>query len=149
MAKANMLKWTVKPAQEGWNVEPQCSLCSFSFNTVYFIHKSVCLKHTFACLHKLLWISSDELWQSHTVEEASEERHWFQANLSGHLLFLVRYTFPQLMSSRLRSLPSETFFFMPCVRKHCRFITREARWRREKKRVWWLSLSFKTDNYVP
>lgn len=65
--------------------------------------------------------------------EASKDRHWFQANPFGHLLFLVRYTFLRLMSSRLYSLPSEMSFFMPRVRKHCWFIT-EERWRREKKR---------------
>lgn len=146
MEKANMLKCTVKAAQECWNL----ILKGATVLTLFFLllHPSVWFKHTFACLCKLLWILSGKLWQPHTVEEASEDSHWFQTNLSGHLLFLVPYTFPRLMSSRFRSLLSETFFFAPHVRKHWRFITREERWRREK-RVWWLSLSFKTDNYVP
>lgn len=58
-----------------------------------------------------LEILPDILWQPHTVEEASEDKHWFQTNLLRHLLFLVRYTFPLLMSSHLYSLPSKMFFF--------------------------------------
>lgn len=42
---------------------------------------------------------------------------------------LARSTSPELMRSRLHSLPSKTFSFMPGVRKHRRFITGEERWR--------------------
>lgn len=98
----------------------------------------ICLKQTFASVHKFLWILSDQLWQPHTVEEAWEDKHWFQTNLPRHPLFLVQYTFPQLMSSHLYSLLSKMFYFMPCVRNHWRYVTREERWRREhkKKSLW-------------
>lgn len=116
-----------------YNAERSHHVHIISSSTPHTLHKSVRLKHTFACFCRFFWILSDKLWQPHTVEEASEDKHWFQTNLPRHLLFLVRYTFPRLMSSHLYSPPSEMFFFMPCVSKHQWFITIEEQW----KKKWW------------